>query len=111
MLRTPAPLKGALDLTESIRLGHAHTFAHWRPEPDLGRCVVMYQHGLGLVTVGQFEDHEGLSGVILACPNSAYHFEFTFCHTRSVAPAPTPADLYVLYFPELEQWRKARDRC
>ena len=70
----------------------------------------MCKHGLGLVIVGQFEDHEGFSGVMLAYPNSAYHFEFTVCHTHAVAPAPTPEDLLVLYLPELKQWRKASDR-
>ena len=81
-----------------------------RPVSDLGRSVTMYQHGLGLVTVGQFEDREGFSGVMLAYPNCAYHFEFTFCHALEIAPAPTPEDLLVLYFPKLEQWRKACDR-
>ena len=81
-----------------------------RPVSDLGRSVTMYQHGLGLVTIDQLKDHEGLSDVKLAYPNSAYHFDFTFCHTRPAAPAPTADDLYVLYYPELKQWRKASDR-
>ena len=81
-----------------------------RPASDLGRSVTMYQQGLGLVTVDRFEDHEGFSGVMLAYPNSVYHFEFTFCHAHAIAPAPTPEDLLALYLPELEKWRKARDR-
>ena len=71
-----------------------------RPVSDLSRSATMYQHGLGLVVVGQFESHEGFSGVMLGYPNSAYHFEFTVCHAHPIAPAPTPEDLLVLYFPE-----------
>ena len=81
-----------------------------RPVSNLSRSVTMYHQGLGLVTVGQFQDHEGFSGAMLGHPNSADHFEFTVCHAHPIAPAPTPEDLLVLYFPELEKWRKARDR-
>ena len=81
-----------------------------RPVSNLSRSVAMYQQGLGLVTVGQFQNHEGFSGVMLGHPNGAYHFEFTVCHAHPIAPAPTPEDLLVLYFPDLEKWRKARDR-
>ena len=81
-----------------------------RPVSDLSRSATMYQHGLGLVVVGQFESHEGFSGVMLGYPNSVYHFEFTVCHAHPIAPAPTPEDLLVLYFPELEKWRKACGR-
>ena len=81
-----------------------------RPVSNLSRSVTMYEQGLGLVTIGRFEDHEGFSGVMLGHPNSAYHFEFTVCHAHPIAPAPTPEDLLVLYFPELEKWRKACDR-
>ena len=70
----------------------------------------MYQHGLELVTVGQFEDHEGFSGVMLGYPNSAYHLGFTVCHSHRVMPAPTQEDLIVLYLPDLENWRKTCDR-
>ncbi len=70
----------------------------------------MYQHGLGLVKVGQFEDHEGFSGVMLGYPDSSYHLEFTVCHLHPVSPAPTPEDLIVLYFPDLENWQNARER-
>ena len=70
----------------------------------------MYQHGLSLVTIGKFEDHEGFSGVMLGYANSVYHFEFIVCHAYFIASAPTLEDLLVLYFPELEKWRKACGR-
>ena len=81
-----------------------------RPVSNLNQSVSMYQQGLGLVIVGQFQDHEGFSGVMLGHPNGAYHFEFTVCHAHPIAPSPTPEDLLVLYFPELEKWRKTRTR-
>ena len=81
-----------------------------RPGSDLGRSVTMYQHGLGFITVGEFEDDERSSGVMCACPNSAYHFEFNFSHTYAIAPAPTPEELLVLYFSDLQKSQNTRDR-
>ena len=70
-----------------------------RPVSRLRRRVTMGERGLGLITGEQFEDHNGFWGMMLAYPNSAYHLESIFCHARSVAPAPTPDALRVLYFP------------
>ena len=65
----------------------------------------MYCRGLGLRVVGTFENQEGFDGVMLGIEGSNYHFEFTHCRTRPVAPAPTPEDLVVLYIPTEAEWK------
>lgn len=42
---------------------------------------------------------------MLGIAGSSYHFEFTHCRTRPVAPAPTPEDLEVLYIPAEVEWK------
>lgn len=65
----------------------------------------MYCRGLGLRVVGTFEDHDGFDGVMLGIAGAGYHFEFTYCRSHPVAPAPTPEDVAVLYMPVEEEWR------
>jgi hypothetical protein len=69
----------------------------------------MYRRGLGFRVVGSFENHDGFDGVMLGAEGSSYHFEFTHCRTRPVAPAPTAEDLVVFYFPVPAEWRAACD--
>lgn len=85
---------------------HAHLRIA-RPVSSLERSVAMYRNGLGLQEVGRFENHEGFDGVMLGNPGLSYHFEFTYCRTHPVVPAPTPEDLVVFYLPEPDDWRKA----
>lgn len=75
-----------------------------RPVSALPLSVAMYRKGLGLHEIGRFEDHEGFDGVMLGRPGLGYHFEFTYCRTHPVAPAPTPEDLIVFYLPEPYEW-------
>jgi catechol 2,3-dioxygenase-like lactoylglutathione lyase family enzyme len=77
-----------------------------RPVSALERSVAMYRNGLGLHEIGRFEDHQGFDGVILGKPGLSYHFEFTYCRTHPVLPAPTPEDLIVFYLPEPNEWHK-----
>ena len=77
-----------------------------RPVSDLERSVAMYRNGLGLSEIGRFEDHAGFHGVMLGRPGLSYHFEFTYCRTHPVTPAPTPEDLVVFYLPETNEWQK-----
>lgn len=79
-----------------------------RPVRDLGRIAEMYKHGLGLVQVGQFTDHDGIDGVMLGREGADYHLEFTCCHGHPVTPAPTPEDLCVFYLPAEHEWKS---RC
>ncbi|MBS0337946.1 MAG: VOC family protein [Proteobacteria bacterium] len=78
-----------------------------RPVTDLTRTKSMYCDGLGLRVIDRFENHAGFDGVMLGLPGSAYHFEFTFCRTHPVVPAPTAEDLAVFYFPDHSEWQAA----
>lgn len=68
----------------------------------------MYRTGLGLVSVGHFEDHDGFDGVMLGDPGGAYHLEFTHCRAHPLAPAPTREDLLVFYIADRDEWER---RC
>jgi len=70
----------------------------------------MYVRGLGLHELGRFEDHEGFDGVMLGLAGSHYHFEFTYCRTHPVVPAPTPEDLVVFYLPDPAEWQSTCTR-
>jgi catechol 2,3-dioxygenase-like lactoylglutathione lyase family enzyme len=76
-----------------------------RPVSNLARSTEMYCRGLGLTILGSFRDHDGFDGAMLGDPKSGYHFEFTHCHGRPVAPTPTAEDLVVLYIPEESEWQ------
>lgn len=78
-----------------------------RPVSNLARSVEMYCSGLGIQVLASFEDHDGFDGVMLGCPGSRYHFEFTFCRAHPVAPSPTAEDLAVFYLPDAAEWRDA----
>lgn len=80
-----------------------------RPVSDLARIATMYCRGLGFRVVGSFQNHDGFDGVMLGAEGSGYHFEFTHCRTRPVAPTPTPEDLVVFYIPAAAEWRSACD--
>ena len=85
-------------------------FAHLRiarPVSNLERSVAMYVHGLGLQTLGRFDNHEGFDGVMLGHPDLAYHLEFTRSHDHPVNPSPTPEDLLVFYLPHQGDWAAA----
>jgi len=78
-----------------------------RPVSNLQRTSAMYRQGLGLQVVGGFADHEGFDGVMLGLAGAGYHFEFTYCRTHPVAPAPTAEDLAVFYLPSQTDWQDA----
>jgi len=64
----------------------------------------MYSKGLGLIEIARFENHDGFDGVMLGRIGLGYHFEFTYCRTHPVQPAPTPEDLIVFYLPDKVEW-------
>ncbi len=78
-----------------------------RPVSNLARTTDMYCRGLGLRILGSFEGHDGFDGVMLGVAGSSYHFEFTYCRTHPITPAPTPEDLTILYIPVEGEWRMA----
>lgn len=77
-----------------------------RPVSDLECSAAMYCRGLGLAELDRFQNHRGFDGVMLGTPKLPYHFEFSYCRTHPVRPAPTPEDLIVCYLPNLARWRR-----
>jgi catechol 2,3-dioxygenase-like lactoylglutathione lyase family enzyme len=78
-----------------------------RPVRDLERSVAMYKRALDLDELGRFADHAGFDGVMLGRRGETHHFEFTYCRTHPVRPAPTVEDLLVFYVPEPDAWCRA----
>ncbi|MES2609116.1 MAG: VOC family protein [Pseudomonadota bacterium] len=76
-----------------------------RPVSDLARSVAQYTQGLGLEQLGSFKDHAGFDGAMIGTPGAGFHWEFTFCTSHPVVPAPTPEDLLVFYVPQPEAWQ------
>lgn len=66
----------------------------------------MYCRGLGLRVIGRFENHEGFDGVMLALPNTDYHFEFTRCRLHPIAPSAALENLIVFYIPAKADWER-----
>ena len=103
MLRTPAPLIGALG-------SRRHAFAMpprlriARPVTDLARTLDMYLKGLGLSRLGHFSDHDGFDGEMVGAEGTDYHFEFVNYRRHPVKPNPTDEDLIVFYIPDKGEW-------
>lgn len=73
-----------------------------------------YTDGLGLSTIGSFNNHEGFDGimlgkadgVLLGEPAYQWRLEFTYQHGVTVERAPTKEHLLVFYEPDEEEWKK-----
>jgi catechol 2,3-dioxygenase-like lactoylglutathione lyase family enzyme len=81
-----------------------------RPTDQLEAVVRFYTEGLGLVSLGAFENHEGFDGVMLGVSGAAYHLEFTRKHGHVAGRAPSADNLLVFYVPDVRQWRDVIDR-
>ena len=81
-----------------------------RPTDHVDEVVRFYSDGLGLTTLGSFEDHEGFDGVMLGVPGAPYHFEFTQKRGHAAGRASTRENLLVFYLPDEPQWQAAVDR-
>ena len=81
-----------------------------RPTDHVDEVVRFYSDGLGLTTLGSFEDHEGFDGVMLGVPGAPYHFEFTHKRGHAAGRASTRENLLVFYLPDEPQWQAAVDR-
>ncbi len=75
-----------------------------RPTDNLQSIAEMYQRGLGLQVIANFEDHAGFDGVMLGDESMPYHFEFTHQRGHSVGKAPTQDNLIVFYIPDADEW-------
>jgi prolyl oligopeptidase len=78
-----------------------------RPTDNLDEISKMYQLGLGLNVMGQFEDHNGFDGVILGHSKYPYHLEFSHHKGKKVGGAPTSNNLLVFYIEDVSEWKKA----
>ncbi len=68
-----------------------------RPVSNLKEMQRFYAEGLGLALIGHFEDHDGISGIMLGMPDAGTHLEFTQ-HQEQIETRPPSADhLLVLY--------------
>ena len=81
-----------------------------RPTDRLDEVLRFYRDGLGLTTVGSFEDHDGFDGFMLGIPGAYYHLEFTRKRGHTAGLAPTPDNLLVFYLPDETEWQAAVDR-
>ena len=80
-----------------------------RPVSCLEKSRDMYCHGLGLQTIGAFDQHAGFSGVMLGRADMPWHLEFTLCLRHPITPAVSQEDLLILYIPESQAWHHACD--
>lgn len=70
-----------------------------RASHNLALIQKFYCDGLGLKLLGQFQNHEGYSGLMIGLPSQHYHLEFT-AHQSDTAPRQNnPDDLLVFYIP------------
>ena len=81
-----------------------------RPTDRLDDVVRFYTVGLGLRSLGSFENHDGFDGVMLGLHGASYHLEFTRKIGHVAGRAPTADNLLVFYLPDREQWQTAVDR-
>ena len=78
-----------------------------RATDNLTEISNMYQEGLGLNILGQFEGHDGFDGVILGHIKYPYHLEFTHHRGIKVGGAPTSDNLLVFFIEDVSEWKKA----
>lgn len=76
-----------------------------RPVQSLAQSCEMYCLGLGFSKIGEFQDHQGFSGVMLGHKDLSWHLEFTQCNVHPIKPQHTVDDLLVLYIPNLIDWQ------
>lgn len=81
-----------------------------RPVTDLQHSCQLYTLGLGLKKLADFTDHDGFSGMMLGLEELHWHLELTTCHSHPVKPSQTEEDLLVLYYPNMDEWRRVCER-
>ncbi len=68
-----------------------------RPVRDLSAIRKFYVDGLGLTVIGHFEQHHGISGIMLGMPDAGTHLEFTQHEETIETQVPSADHLLVLY--------------
>jgi hypothetical protein len=81
-----------------------------RPTDNLTAIAAMYAHGLSLLVLAEFVDHDGFDGVILGGAEDRFHLEFTTRRGHPVGRAPTEDHLLVFYIPDLAEWEASCGR-
>jgi catechol 2,3-dioxygenase-like lactoylglutathione lyase family enzyme len=79
-----------------------------RPSRDLEAAAAFYRDALGLPVLGAFEDHDGLSGLILGLPDASRQLELVA--GPDAGPAPTAEDQLVVYLGSAERVEQAAAR-
>lgn len=74
-----------------------------RPTEKMDENRRFYVEGLRLKVLGEFQDHEGFSGLFVGLPNQAIHLEFTSQKHGSPGAAPSKDNNLVLYMQDREQ--------
>ena len=87
-----------------------HTLRIARPTDNLQAIATMYEQGLGMQVLSQFEDHDGFDGIMVGQPNAPYHLEFTTQKGHTAGRAPTQDNLLVYYIPDDQEWARACQR-
>jgi catechol 2,3-dioxygenase-like lactoylglutathione lyase family enzyme len=78
-----------------------------RPTDDLHRLRAFYCDGLGFESIGSFDDHDGIDGLMLGRRGWPYHLEFTRHRGQRAPRAASPDQLLVFYLPERGEWQAA----
>ncbi|MCB0077202.1 MAG: VOC family protein [Anaerolineales bacterium] len=81
-----------------------------RPTDRLSQIAALYERGLALTRLAEFEDHDGFSGVVLGAPHAPYHLEFTSAPHHKAGRAPTEENLLVFYLPTHADWHDGCQR-
>ena len=81
-----------------------------RPTDNLQAIATMYEKGLGMQVLSQFEDHDGFDGIMVGQPNAPYHLEFTTKKGHAAGRAPTQDNLLIYYIPNDQEWTRACQR-
>lgn len=68
-----------------------------RPVSNLKEIQRFYGEGLGLPLIGHFENHQGISGIMLGLPDGSIHLEFTQHEDEISIQPPSKEHLLVLY--------------
>lgn len=81
-----------------------------RATDNLEALLRFYRDGLGMTELYRFDDHDGFDGLMLGCPGSPYHLEFTRARGHPAGRAPNRDSLLVFYLPDRAAWNKAVER-
>ncbi|HEY3676667.1 MAG TPA: VOC family protein [Candidatus Tumulicola sp.] len=86
---------------------HQVRVAH--PTASIERMRHFYGDLLGLEEIGSFVDHAGYDGVMFACPQRAFHLEFT-ASTSCEISSWSAESLLVLYVPDRAEYERLSGR-